>query len=91
MNLKDILKEKDVVFITRIMPSVGIYDVCDVTVRYVDEDWFTGVDKRDKRVYTINKKEYNERVFTNRDDALNVVRQAENNKPKRNFTIEMEE
>jgi hypothetical protein len=91
MSLKDELKVKDIVYATRIMPTLGIYELCELMVRYVEDNWFTGIDKRDKRVYSFTLKDYKTRIFKKRIDALNVIKEAEKNKPKRIFTIEKEE
>jgi hypothetical protein len=42
-------------------------------------------------VYSFTLKDYKTRIFKKRIDALNVIKEAEKNKPKRNFTIEKEE
>ena len=91
MSLKDIIKVKDVVYFTRIMPTLGIFEVCEITIRYVDDRWGTGVDKRDKRVHPFTINDYNKRFFINRKDALNAVKEAEKHKPKRVFTIEKDD
>ena len=92
MNLKEKLKVNDIVFATRIMPTLGVYDLCEITIRYVTDTWFTGVDKRDKRVYSFTLKDYEKRIFKNRQDALRVIKCAENeNKHRRIFTIDKTE
>ena len=48
------LKKKDIVYYARIIPNVGIYDLCELTIRTVEEDYFVGVDKQDKHAYLLN-------------------------------------
>lgn len=74
------LKRKQVVYYTRIIPSHGIYDVYDLTVRTVAETWFVGIDKRDKHAFLFNTKDIGHMVFLERNEALRAVGEAENNK-----------
>lgn len=45
------LKKKDIVYYTRIIPNCGIYDLCELKVRGVYDGYFTGMDKHDKHVF----------------------------------------
>lgn len=74
------MKKKDIVYYARIIPTTGIYDVCELKIRTVKDDWFVGVDKRDKRAYLFYQKDIYNVIFFNRNDALNKVRAAESNK-----------
>lgn len=74
------MKNKDIVYYARIIPNTGIYDVCELKIRTVKDDWFVGVDKRDKRAYLFYQKDIYNVIFFNRNDALNKVRAAESNK-----------
>lgn len=74
------MKNKDIVYYARIIPTTGIYDVCELKIRTVKDDWFVGVDKRDKRAYLFYQKDIYNVIFFNRNDALNKVRAAESNK-----------
>ena len=84
------MKRKDIVYYTRIQPSLGVYDVLELIVRTVETDWFTGMDKRDKRVYLFNNNNLNKTIFTDRKEALKMVKGAEKNKKKLVFTIDEE-
>lgn len=84
------LKKRDVVYYARIQPTLGVYDVLELTVRMVETDWFSALDKRDKRVYLFNNKDLNNTVFINRKDALNKVKEAGKNKKELKFTIDTE-
>lgn len=74
------LKRKDIIYYARIIPSSSIYDVCELTLRTVESNWFVGIDKRDKRAYIFNDSDINKVVFKNRKDALKKVLDAEANK-----------
>lgn len=84
------MKRKDIVYYARIQPTLGVYEVLELIVRTVEKEWFTGMEKRDKRVYLFANKDLNNTVFTDRKDALNKVKDAEKNKKELNFTIDME-
>lgn len=68
-------KKGDIVFYARCIPKNGLYEVCELKIRTVnqEEGWVVGVDKRDKRAYLLTKDEISKRVFEERKDALDVV------------------
>lgn len=74
------LKRKDIVYYARIIPSSSIYDVYELIVRTVENDWFVGIEKRDKQAYLFNDSDIDKVVFKNRKDALNKVLDAESKK-----------
>ena len=74
------LKKKDVVYYTKIIPSCGIYDVYELRIRTVEDDWFVGIEKRDEHAHLFNNSDIGKTIFIDRNEALNVVRKAEKNK-----------
>ena len=74
------IKKKDIVYYARTIPETGIYDVCELKVRTVEDGWFVGVDKKDKHAYLFYNKSINDVIFFSRKDALNKVKVAESNK-----------
>ena len=74
------LKRKDIVYYARIIPNTGIYEVCELIIRTIADDYFAGMDKRDKRTYLFSYNAIENTVFINRKDALNKVEIAESNK-----------
>lgn len=85
------LERKDIVYYARIQPTLGVYDVLELIVRTVETDWFTGMDKRDKRVYLFNNNDLNKTVFIDRKIALKIVKEAEKYKKRIIFETEYEE
>ena len=75
-----VLSKKDIVYYARIVPNSGIYDLYELSIRTVEETYFVGVDKKDKRAYLFGYDAIGEYVFTNRKDALNRLKDAEKNK-----------
>ena len=74
------LKKKDVVYYARIIPNTGIYEVCELIIRTIADDYFAGMDKRDKRTDLFGYNAIDNTVFVDRKDALNKVKIAESNK-----------
>lgn len=74
------LKKSDIVYYARIFPMLGIYEVEELKVRTVKEDYFVTVEKRTKRSYLFGYDVIGEDVFIERKDALAKVKLAEKNK-----------
>lgn len=85
------MKRKDIVYYARIQPTLGVYDVLELLVRTVENGWFTGMDKRDKRVYLFSDKDINKTVFADRKEALNKVKEAEKYKKEIKYETHYEE
>ncbi len=82
---KNELHKKDVVYLARILPTTGTYEICELSIRTIEETYFVGIDKRDKHAYLLSYGSLNKTVFKNRKEALGVIKIAENNKPKLKF------
>lgn len=80
------LHKGDILYYSRIIPETNIYEVCELKIRTVEEDWFVGTDKHDKHAYLLSKNDIDKIVFTDRKEALNVVMLAEENKT--NYSLE---
>lgn len=75
-----VINKKDIVYYARILPETGVYDVCELFVRTVEDDYFVGIDKRDKHAYLFGYNAVDDIIFDNRKDALKRVQEAEKNK-----------
>ena len=71
-----VLNKKDIVYYA----SSGIYDLYELSIRTVEDTYFVGVDKKDKRAFLFDYDAIGEYIFTNRKDALNKLKDAEKNK-----------
>lgn len=87
MNKTDIQKGK-MVYYARMLNPVGIYEVCDLYVRTVRDDYFVGTDKRDKHAYLFSYNKLDKTIFKTRQDT---VLEAEKNVPKISDEQEYEE
>ena len=70
------MKIKDHVYYARIIPGWS-YDICELIIRTVADDYFVGIDKRDKHAYLLSYSDINKTVFINRSEALEYVKQRE--------------
>lgn len=73
------LNKGDIVYYSRIMPSLGIFDVYDLKVRTIADTWFSGVEKRDKKVFLFPYSAIGKYIFVNRKDAVDAATTAEEN------------
>lgn len=76
------LKKSDIVYYARILPEVGTYEVIDLKVRTVADDFFVGIENRTKHAYLLYIKDIGKIVFFDRKEALKVVKEAEKNGKK---------
>lgn len=75
-----IMKRLDTVYYARILDQVATYEICELRIRTIEDDYFVGIDKRDKHAYLFSNDELNKKVFYNRSDALRIIKEAEKNK-----------
>ena len=75
-----VLSKKDTVYYARILPNSGIYDVCELTIRTIEDTYFVGIDKRDKHAFLFGYNAIDDIVFDDRNLALNKVKEAEKHK-----------
>ena len=80
--MNEIHKIGDIVYYARIMPTLGIYDVCELKIRTITDTYFVGTDKRDKRAYLFSYNAVGKCIFSNRKDAVEKVITAEESSPK---------
>lgn len=85
------LKKKDRLYYARIIPKTGIYEVCEVLIRTVEDTWFVAIDKRDKHAYLFVYDDIGKILFYERNVALTKVIDAEKKAPKSGCEIFYEE
>ena len=79
MNNEKEIKRSDFVYYARILPTVGLYEVIDLKVRTVADDFFVGIENRTKHAYLLKINDIGKIVFFDRNEALKVVKEAEKN------------
>lgn len=82
MNDEKEIKKADIVYWARVIPSVGIYDVIELKIRTVAEDFFVGIENSTKHAYLFNMDDLNKIIFFKRDNALNLVKESEKSKSR---------
>lgn len=70
------INKGEVWYYARALPT-GLFEVCELKINTVTTNYFTGVDKRDKRTYMFNYEDINHTVFHERAKALAVVNAKE--------------
>ena len=76
------IKKFDIVYYARILPPVGIYEVVELKVRTVAEDFFVGTDKITKHAFMFKLDNIDKIIFFERKAALDIVKEAEKNGKK---------
>ena len=64
------------------MPNLGIFDVYELKIRTIEDTYFVGTDKRDKRAYLFSYNAVGNCIFSNRKDAVDKAISAEENAPR---------
>ena len=80
--MDEIYKIGNTIYYARIMPTLGIYDVCELKIRTVTDTYFVGTDKRDKRAYLFSYNAVGKCIFSNIKDAVEKAIGAEESSPK---------
>ena len=89
--IKENVRKGMVLYYARILKAVGIYEVSELQIRTVESDYFVGVDKRDKHAYLFSYNNLNKLIFSDRQECLDIVLDAEKNAPKISNEKEYEE
>lgn len=76
------MNKRDTVYYARIFPNVGMYELDELKIRTVTNEYFVGIEKRSKQAFLFQYSDIGKTIFTNRQDALNKVKEAEKNKNK---------
>ena len=79
-----------ILYYARIFPITGTYEVDEIKIRTVAEDYFVGTEKDTKQAFLFGYNALGKEVFENRDDALQLVKKAEKSGNK-DFDIYYEE
>lgn len=76
------VRKNDIFYYTRIIPNCGIYYVLEIKIRSVYDDYFVGIEKRDKHVFLFYYSNIDKILFRDRKIAVNKANEAEKNKRK---------
>ena len=76
------LKKGDTTYYARIMLNLGIFDVYELKIRTIEDTYFVGTDKRDKKAFLLPYSAIGEYVFMSRKYAVDKAIVAEENAPR---------
>lgn len=77
------LHKGDKVYYARIMPNLGLYEVCELKIRTVEDDYYVGLEEKTKRAHLFSYKSFDKgTVFKDRKECLAKVKEAEKHKKK---------
>lgn len=76
------IKKGDILYVARIIPSCGIYEIIELKIRTVEDTYFVGTDKYTKQAFLYGYGALETKVFRDRNKALQLVKKAEANGKK---------
>ncbi len=85
------LKKGQTVYYARIIPTVGMYEILELKLRTVTDEYFVGTEKREKHAYLFGYSTLDKCIFKDWKDALKVVKEAEKNKKEVSKEVYYEE
>ena len=85
------MNKGDRVYYARILEAVGMYEVCDLKVRSIGDDWFSATDSKTKQAFLFDNKDIGITIFIDRNEALKKVKAAEKNKKEVSKEVYYEE
>lgn len=74
------MNKGDTIYFARTHPEVGIYEVLELHVRTVAEQYFVGTDVKSSQAFLFNYEDLNKIVFYDRQKALELVLEEEKHK-----------
>ncbi len=89
--MREQMKRGDKLYFARTHPSLGVYELLDLIVRTIEDSWFSAFEKKTGRAYLFSYNDIGSIIFTNRFEALKVVKEIEAKLPKKTFTKEVED
>lgn len=71
------INKGQIVYYARILPTVDIFEILELKIRTVEEDYFVGTDNNTQQAFLFSNKAINKTIFFERKDALKIVKKAE--------------
>lgn len=76
------INKGDVLYWARIIPDCDYYEIEELKIRTVEDDYFVGTNNRNKQAYLFSYSKLDKILFVNRKSALAIIKEAEKNKKK---------
>lgn len=71
------IEVKSIVYWSRIMPTVDVCEVCELTIRTVADTYFVGVEKKERHAYLFSYSAIGKTIFATRKEALEKIKTYE--------------
>ena len=81
------IKKGSVVYYAQCLNFCAVFEVLELKIRTVEDNWFVGIENKEKHAYLFYDKAIGKEIFFDRKEALDVVKAAEKN-CKRKFSDE---
>ena len=88
--MRNEIKRGSIVYYAQCLEPVGEFEVLELKTRTVKNNWYVGIEKKDKHSYLFYDHDIGKRIFFDRNEALNVVKEAEK-KHKNKYSEEKSE
>lgn len=73
------LKKGQTLYYAQHLENCGVFEVIELKTRTIEDTWFTGVEKKTHHAYLFSYSAIGKDVFFNREEALQLVKEAEKN------------
>lgn len=67
------MRSGDIVYLARAIPACGIYEVLELKIVTVADNYMIGADIETRTSYPFSKSDINKRVFTSYDEAKKTI------------------
>lgn len=68
------MEKGDVVYYCEVVPNCSLYEILDLTIRTVGENYWVGVDEKTKQAHMFTPDMIDVYVFRHRSDALEALK-----------------
>lgn len=79
------MQKLEKVYYARCLGRVDIFELLELTVRTVEDTWFSAIDAKTSQAFCFDKEDLGHVVFKERNDALQKVKELEEKLRKENL------
>ena len=82
------MEKGDMMYLARITPETGRFEVVDLKIRSIYEKYFVGTDQKSSQAFLFSPNDIGEIIFSRREDAVDTVNEAQEEYQPKKFTID---
>lgn len=82
MVCSNVIKKGEKIYYVRALQKVDIYELYELNIRTVKENWFAAYEDKSKQVFLFSNKDIGNIVFTIRKDALEKLNEMKKKRRK---------